>query len=223
MEAFYDPTRVYPTARLHPYTGTGANQSGYIDFKASPEQIASALEDFRPFAHREAVQVFYGLLREINGSDSHFETSDCAFRQPAPHRDAHSQHALCAFARLYILFRTLPLNCSSAHTDWLAGKLLDVLRQIDPTMTATDGVVALTLTEILHTGLSNGIWLDGQFDCPDDDPGFGKHLMLSFFAYGDDEDQAYDNLSRVFRNIGHACGSLSEEIAASLKSNEESA
>jgi hypothetical protein len=61
MEAFYDPSRVYAAVRLHPYSATGADQAGFIDFKTSPEKIATALEDFRPFADREAVQVFYRL------------------------------------------------------------------------------------------------------------------------------------------------------------------
>jgi hypothetical protein len=179
------------------------------------------LEDFLPFAHRDAVQTFYRLLREINGSGSHLETCDCAFRPPQPHKDPNSRHALSAFGRVDVLYRALALNCSSLHTDWLCQRLMTVLSQIDPTFTEAQGVVAFTLIKALHTALSQGTWtLDGEFEWADDDPGQGNHLMLSFWAYGDTEDEVYENLGRVFQNIRLSCNALSEEIDASVHGGE---
>jgi hypothetical protein len=48
------------------------------------------------------------------------------------------------------------------------------------------------------------------------DPGHGEQLVLSWFAYGDTEDEVDQDLARVFRNIGAACASISQEITTAL-------
>jgi hypothetical protein len=115
VQVYYDAGRTYPTIRLHPYTATGVEQAGYVDFEMQLESIPTVLEDFRPFAHREGIQEFYELLRKINGADSQLESCDSAFRPPAPQKGTNSHRALSAYGRLYILFRNLTYNCSDDH------------------------------------------------------------------------------------------------------------
>ncbi len=216
MQVYYDSDRVYQTVRLHPYTGSTAGQTGHVDLKAHPELITSAMEDFVPFAHRAATQAFYQLLRELNGPASYLETSDRAYRPPKPRSDAHSPLALSAYGRLYVLFRDLRLNCVPSQAPWLCGKLMAIFDESDPSLSA-QGVVGFTQVRILHTALSRGEWLaGGQFECADDDPGYGDHLMLSFFAYGNTDDEVDENLSRVFRNITESCVLISQEMASAL-------
>jgi hypothetical protein len=219
VQVYHDADRTYPTIRLHPYTGTGVEQAGYVDFKTQPERIPSVLEDFRSFAHREGIQEFYELLRKINGADSQLESSDSAFRPPGPQKDANSHRALSGYGRLYILFRNLTYNCSDSHVKWLTQELMRELTNTDPQLPSSEGVVGFTLIKILQLALSAGEWLGEQFSAADDDPGHGQHLMLSFWAYGDTEDEVYVNLGRIFRNIGVACAAVSNEITRSLKAN----
>lgn len=223
MQVYYDAGRTYPTIRLHPYAGTGVEQSGYVDFKSQPERIPIVLEDFRPFAHREGIQAFYELLRKINDADSQMESADSAFRPPAPQKDPNSHRALSAYGRLYILFRNLTFNCSDNHVKWLTQELMRELTNTDPHWPASEGVVGFTLIKILQLALSEGEWLCEQFSAADDDPGHGQHLMLSFWAYGDTEDEVYVNLGRIFRNIGVACEAVSKEITKSLKAHGQTA
>jgi hypothetical protein len=216
MEVYYDPDRVYPGSRLHPYAPGAPGQTGHVDLKVHPERIESDLEDFVPFAHRAATHAFYDLLRELNGPTSHLETSDCAYRAPKPHHDPNSALALCAIGRVYVLFRDLRLNCIDAQVTWLCGKLMAILKEIDPTLSGAQGVVAFTRVKILYTALSKGEWRTEGFEAAPNDPGHGEQVVLSYFAYGNTEDQVDENLARVFRNISAACMVISQEIAAAL-------
>jgi hypothetical protein len=216
MQVYYDSARVYAGSRLHPYAAGAPGQTGHVDLKVHPELIASAMEDFLPFADRPATQAFYELLRVLNGPSSHLETSDCAFRASKPHKDAHSPLALCASGRVYVLFRDLRLNCIASQVEWLCGKLMAILNESDPALTAAQGVVGFTRVRILHTALSKGEWRPQGFECAADDPGHGEHVMLSFFAYGNTDDEVDEDLSRVFRNITASCALISKEMAAAL-------
>lgn len=216
MEVYYDHDRVYQGSRLHPYAAGAPGQTGHVDLKAHPELIASALEDFVPFAHRPATQAFYLLLHELNGPASHLETSDCAYRAPKPHQDAHSPFSLCARGRVYVLYRDLRLNCIGSQVEWLCGKLMAILAESDPTLTAAQAVVGFTRLRMLYTALSKGEWRAEGFECAADDPGHGEQVMLSFFGYGNTDDEVDENLSRVFRNITAGCALISKEMAAAL-------
>jgi hypothetical protein len=224
VQVYYDAGRTYPTIRLHPYTATGVEQAGYVDFKTQPERIPEVLEDFRPYADREGIQAFYELLGRINGADSQLESCDSAFRPPAPQKDANSHRALSAYGRLYILFRNLTFNCSANHVKWLTQELMRELTNTDPDWPPSEGVVGFTLIKILQLALSAGEWLsESEFSAADDDPGYGQHLMLSFWAYGETEYEVYVNLGRLFRNIGVACEAVSKEITKSLKAHGQTA
>lgn len=178
MQVYHDPNRTYPGSRPHPYQPGAPGQTGHVDFKAHPELIESSLEDFIPFAHRPATQVFYDLLRAVNGPASHLETSDCAYRAPKPHRDANSTLALCAIGRVYVLFRDPRLNCIATQIEWLNHQLMFLLTDIDPTFTGAEGVIAFTHVKILYIQLSNGEWRAEGFEAQANDPGHGEQLVL---------------------------------------------
>jgi hypothetical protein len=178
------------------------------------------MEDFVPFAHRSATQVFYQVLRELNGPASQLETSDCAYRAPKPHREPNSPLALCAIGRVYVLYWDLRLNCIPAQVSWLCDNLMLTLRETDPTLTAAQGVVAFTRVKILYTALSKGEWRTEGFEAPPNDTGHGEQVTLSYFAYGDTDDQLDENLARAFRNISVACSVMSTEISRALNARE---
>lgn len=218
MEVYFDEARGYRDARLHPYSAGDADQSGFIDFKAQPQRIPEVLEDFRPFADRPAIQTFYAMLAWINGPQSRLESCDCLLRPPAPHRDANSSRPLCINGRLCLMFRHLPANCDSQNADWLCGRMMAELSQIDVGLPASDAVVGFSQNASLYTAISQGFFLpDGRFDSAHDDPGMGTHPMLSVWAYGDDEDAAFDMLERVYRNIWQACRHVSTAIDEGLR------
>lgn len=218
MRIYYDEERTPLEARLFPYSAANAEQSGHVDFKTNPELIESALEDFRRAADKKAIQTFYSFLRWINGPESHLESNDSALRMPAAHQNDISTKKLCVYGRVIILYRDLRLNCFSQQSEWLCGKLMHILKGTDVEFTGDEGVVAFTRTRAIHTSLSNGVWQpNGSFECAAVDPGRGHHLMLSFWAYGDDETEVFCNLDRVFTNIWKACENLSAEITEGIR------
>jgi hypothetical protein len=222
MIVYYDPNRTYTIPRLHPYQPGDATQSGFVDFKSYPEQIPIVLEDFIPFADTPAIQAFYSFLKWINGPHSVLETNDCALRPPSGHHDDNSDHLLSINGRVVLMFRDLKLNTSQEHIEWLMARLMELLSMIDVDMPSSEGVVGFTLIPALHTSISNGIWHpDGNFESGDNDPGFGNHLMLTFWAYGDTESQIFYNLNRVYLNIWKSVENICQEITNANVSNSD--
>lgn len=220
MNVFYDQSRVYSTARLHPYAAAEPGHTGYVDFKKHPDQIEEALEELRPFAEWEAIKTFYEFLRWINGPDSELESNDCGLRGPRPHTDKHLSHSLSVYGRICINFRKLQLNASPDHTDWLCGKLMQTLAGTASEFQLSEGVVGFSLNPVIQLELSKGIWRgDGIFFVPpgEKQTGEARHLSLSFWAYGDDDASTFSNLDHVFRNIRSACETISAEISAGLQ------
>lgn len=218
MEVYYAEELTYPHARLHPYTPGAADQHGYEDFKTNPAAIRIILEDFKPLDHQPAIQTFYAFLEWINGPDSHLETNDCVIRPPLPHKDPNSSRALNIRGRVVILFRDLRVNASENHTDWLCGKLMQEMRAIDLEFTKDQGVLGFTLNPAIQIALSKGTWLsEKDFHAPPADPGFARHLTVSFWAYGDDEAEAFTNVDRLFKDLWQGCRLISDDIDGALK------
>jgi hypothetical protein len=219
VKVYYDEGRTYDRARLHPYPAGPEGANGFIDFKEDLSLIEATLEDFLPYSHEAAIKTSYSFLAWINGPSSHLETCDCVFREPRPHSDPNSSLKLSAHGRVFLMYRDLRVNCSEKHTDWFCGKLMQILRQTDPEMTGAQGVCGFTLNPVLHVEISKGHWAkSGEFDYAEDDPGLGRHLMISFAAYGEAESETYGNLERLFKNLHAACGTLSGEIDQGLRS-----
>jgi len=214
----YDETLEHPSVRLHPYVPIHEGQSGHVDFKVEPERIPIVLEDFIGHADQRAIQTFYEFLRWINGQASQLETCDCAFRGPAPHQDELSQRPLRADGRVFVMFRDLTLNCDDDRTHWLCDRLMRELDAIDPEVTEADGFVAFTFNFALHVALAASAQDDGSRMCSLRAPGLGRHVMLTFVAYGDDEAQTFDRLDWVFRCIDSACRRVSDQIQSAVSS-----
>jgi hypothetical protein len=213
VTAYYCRERELEQPRLQPYVAASQNQSGYLDLRAQPHLIRSALEDFRPFEQWPAVETFYSLLEWLRRPESALDSTDCAFRPPAPHSDSNSHFALSAHGRLFLMFHDAKLNISQPHTVWLCGRMMGVLQEIDTDFEPSRGVVGLTLNPVLHTDLSPARWInDGLYEHGPDDPGVGAHLMLSFWGYGNDDEQVFGSLDRVWSNVRRSCESVSAEI-----------
>ena len=210
----YEEEPITDRARLHPYRKSSPLHNGYEDFTANPQLIRTVLEDFRPLERWEAVQRFYSFLEWINGPKSKLETSDCALSPPAQHQDANSRLALRTHGRVVVLHRDLRLNSSDDHTDWLLARLQHGLSALDPGFSASEGGIGLALNPVLQAAISNGLWLeDGTFSIAADgrDPGLGRHLMVSFRAYGDTDTETFKNLDRLMTNLWSACGAVCGE------------
>lgn len=225
MHTYYEGNLTNPEPRLFPYGPADATQSGFVDFIQQPELIETCLEDFRPFAGTQAVETFYEFLRWINGPTSHLATCDCGLFPPAPHSDRNSEHALRITGRVFILFRDLRGNSSLSASDWLCVRMMNEMTDVDSNFSDAKGVVGFTKQLALQTGISNGTWREnGKFESSGaNDPGFGHHLMLTFFAYGQTEEETFESLNRVFKNIRVTAEKISALIGEGLNAAIEAA
>jgi hypothetical protein len=108
------------TGRQHPWLHSTINPDWkYYDFKKNPELVSEVLEDFKPWAHYDSVQLFYEMLRWVNGPESKFETSDCGFRGPSENqqKDGWPKEMVCS-GGLFVFFRNLQYNLSDESKSW---------------------------------------------------------------------------------------------------------
>lgn len=140
------------------------------------------LEDLRPWDAYPAVRSLYGLLAWINGPDSPFESNDCAFAGPEDNLDDGFTKRLQCHGRLGLLFRDLSLNTSErAMSHWVEG-IHNGLRTLDSDFAW--GAVGTTRLRVNYRDLP-----DGRSE--------GAQLLISFWAWGDEEPEVFENLSRV--------------------------
>lgn len=175
--------------RAHPWTDAASCSGGrYLDLRASPRLVRTSLEDFTPWSGSAAVETFYRLLEWINAPDGVFESNDCEFTGPHADPEAAFLERLECSGRLMILFRDLPLNLSLPRVQRLEGSLLRALSSLDPEFER--GAVGTTIMRTEYLGL----------------PAVGRgrlgyQLMLSFWAWGDTEEETMANLDRLLRGL----------------------
>ena len=182
-----------PPGREHPWAEALANpDEKYVDFKADPDQIPTALVDFKPWSHYPAIQTFYALLAWLNGADSIFESNDCGLRPPRrdpevpePIRRVLDADPIVMHCRLAILFRDLAWNASEPTVDGLKSSIHDALRERVPNFPA---VVKIGDWPHLFTEIDKE----------------GRAVTLLIWAWGDDEASAMANLNTTFVNL-HGC------------------
>jgi len=192
--------------RSHPWTAATADpNSRYRDFKANPALIRTSLEDFLPFAAWPAIDTFYSLLEWLNGADSIFESNDCAFQGPCANSTPEFPRALEVTGRLMVLWRTLALNLSRANTEWFKAALHHYLNQIDPELEY--GVVGISVYRVNYLALT----------LPDE-PNVGFQLMVSFWSWGDTEEEVMANLDRTVRNIWEALRAVVRDATVFIRS-----
>lgn len=176
--------------RSHPWsTSTGDLSHRYHDFRSHPELIPTALEDLRPWDVHAAVRSIYELLAWLNGPASPFESNDCAFAGPENNVDGGFDKRLQCTGRIGVLFRDLSLNTSDrAMSRWIEG-IHGALLALEPDFEW--GAVGTTRLRVTYRELPDG--------CRE-----GAQLLLSFWAWGDDEDEVFENLARVIAALREA-------------------
>ena len=169
--------------RSHPWsTGAADPDHRYYDFRTRPELIPEVLEDFRPWGAYVAVRSFYDLLAWINGPASPFESNDCAFSGPEENADRGFRKRLQCSGRLGLLFRDLRVNTDERAMMRLVEGIHVRLRALDPDFAW--GAVGTTRLRVDFLELPEG-------------GAEGSQVLLSFWAWGDDEPEVFENLARV--------------------------
>jgi hypothetical protein len=190
--------------RSHPWIG-GSDGARYYDFRADPAAIRVALEEFSPFARYPAIEIFYALLERLNHPQSPFESNDCSFSGAEANANARFKKALECSGRVMILFRELELNTSEASVEWLQSKLHQALHELDATFRW--GVVGTTRVPVRYLALPSE--LPGQL---------GQQIMISFWAFGDSEDECMRNLARLLKNLDRGLRIVDKDLRADLLS-----
>jgi hypothetical protein len=193
-----DPDSLRP--RAHPWTDGESNPAHqYYDFRARPELIRSSIEDLQEWRAYTATETFYRLLEWLNGPESALESNDCAFSGATANTGSDLSKRLQCSGRLMILYRDLASNTSPEQMHWLTNGAAHAMSAVDPAFEW--GAVGATITSVRFTTLPGP---------PERQR--GQQLMLSFWAWGDDEPDVMTNLDRTFRNMTVALRRVSDEI-----------
>jgi len=186
--------------RTHPWTDSESNPAHkYYDFRTKPELIRSSIEDLREWGAYPATETFYRLLEWLNGPESALESNDCAFSGATANTNSALSKRLQCSGRLMILYRDLALNTSPKQMRWLTNATAHAVRGIDSAFEW--GAVGATITSVRFSTLPGP---------PERQR--GQQLMLSFWAWGEDEPEVMTNLDRTFRNLTAALQTVSREI-----------
>ena len=176
--------------RSHPWSTSTADPSHrYYDFRERPELIPVVLEDFRPWDGYVAIRSFYDLVAWINGPTSPFESNDSAFTGPEDNVDGEFRKKLQCGGRLGILFRKLHLNTQGNAVVRLIEGLHGRLRVLQPDFAW--GAVGTTRLGVDFLELPDG-------------GARGSQVLVSFWAWGDDEPEVFENLARVIAALRQA-------------------
>jgi len=178
--------------RSHPWLGAeNSPEAQYYDLTAAPALIRSSLEDLLPWRRFAAVESFYVLLEQLNHPKSALESNDCAFSGPHANEDPTIPKALQCCGRVMVLFRALERNTDDSLVAWLKNELHLELSPVDSAFRW--GVVGTTSIPVRYLALPE---VDRQQ--------LGWQLMISFWAWGDDESDTMQNLARVLKNLSRA-------------------
>lgn len=189
--------------RAHPWSRSVSDESHvYVDFKERPDLIAETLEDFRPFKNQEFTQKFFELLEWLNGPKSRFESNDCAFVGACENGDSRFPYAMSCSGRLMIMFRDIEENCQPKSIGWLMDTLKSVISGVNPNFRA--GAIGLSRTKAIYKALGNSPTSGAM----------GEQLMLSFFAYGKDEQRCYQSMQRLIECVHGSIKRVSRKVEA---------
>ncbi len=178
--------------RFHPWHGSVTDPSlRHHDLRRQPELIRTALEDWIPFEHHAAANTFYTLVEWLNGPDSSLETSDCAFNGPAANPTPAVHKAQMCSGRLMILFRDLTQNTAQQPVHALSQALARALSSEDVGFEC--GACGVTTVPTRFTNAPGSA-----------DQQLGPQLMLSLWAWGDDEADTMKNLDRTLVGVSRA-------------------
>jgi hypothetical protein len=189
--------------RNHPWTNVvGQPDAQYWNFRQHPEKISEVLEDFTSWAHYPAIQRFYELIGWLNGPESGFETNDCGMipprvdpKTPMVVRRIFDSDPIGIHGRVSVLFRHLPFNTSKQTVDWLKKSIHDCLRdQVN------------NFPSIIFVGEWPHWFL--EIDKP------GHTVVVKFWAWGENEAHAMENLASTFSLLLELFKHLSDQLKA---------
>ncbi len=189
--------------RSHPWLGAVESPGAqYYDLTKTPAHIRSSLEDFLPWSRFAGVQSFYQLLEQLNHPKSALESNDCAFTGPHANEDMTIPKALQCCGRVMVLFRALERNTDAGRVTWLKDELHVELSELDSAFQW--GALGTTRIPVRYLALPEA---DGQQ--------LGSQLMISFWAWGDQEADTMQNLARVMKNLTRALRRVSASAGRS--------
>ncbi len=184
--------------RAHPWTDATDNAAfRYYDLVTEPALIRTSLEDWLPWQHIAAVQRFYRLLEWLNRSDGSLQSNDCEFTPP--HANPHAQIAatMACTGRVMVLARDLATNLVPSTMQTLALQLHQALAPADATFEL--GIISTALVPVQFVALPGPSHAQQ-----------GTQLMMSFWAWGDDDAGCFANLDRLLRNLADALDKLAQ-------------
>jgi len=183
--------------RAHPWTDARSNAAfRYYNFKSNPELIRSSLEDISPWEGYPAAETFYLLVEWLNFPGGRWESNDCAFNPPGANESPQFKKNLVCSGRIMVLYRSLLLNLSRPRLEHLESSVHGTLAGIDREFKW--GAVATSIMRTKYISLPVS-----------DKDNTGYQLMLSFWAWGDDEAETMSNLDRVLVNLREALQKIS--------------
>jgi hypothetical protein len=198
MKVYFDDSLEPTDGRTHPYEPS--DWATYCDFKKHHELISEVLGDFKPWSRYTATGVFYELIRWLNGPGSSLESNDSAFRGPHPNADEKFAKKMQCDGRLMVFYRTTHLNIAPERTKILKGAIRRYLDELEPDFQW--GVLAITSFPVKY------------LEIPDEARRDGSEVVLTFWAWGDDEEETMENLERLFSALFECLKLVSEDIMA---------
>ena len=148
------------------------------------------------------MESFYALLERLNHPKSALESNDCAFSGPRPNEDLTILKALQCFGRVMVLFRELERNTEEGLVIWLKNELHVELVELDSDFQW--GAIGTTLIPVRYLALPEA---EGQQ--------LGSQLLISFWAWGDQQADVMQNLARLMKNLTRALRRVSARAGRS--------
>lgn len=175
--------------RPHPYARVHHDERGqYYDFKARPDLIETALEDFTPHTSVAGTKDFFALVRHINRPCATFETTDSGLSQSlhlsrtSPFPDKRGWVG----GRVTLLSRRLDRNCQPSEVKRLLRRLRCALGRAGRGYSYIGFVVGPFPTFFVETGRR------------------GFQIDIEFAMWGDTFDEAMHRFSHVVAVLDQA-------------------
>lgn len=170
----------------------------YYNFRESPELITTHLEDFVEHSDQEAVQIFYSLIRWINGNDSIFESTDCLL-SGSPEESPDAALFRCSHTtkgRFEFFMRQTELNANKDSIQWVYDKLSIYLQVERPEFRKGTFRIAPLITDYITT---------------DGDKLTGYRFCVYFYAYGNGVMDTWGSLLSMFECLMKATKRVNAE------------
>ena len=208
--------------REHPWTDSALNPDWkYYDFNKNPELIRTSLEDFVPWEKFAAVEEFYKFLEWMHGDESKIESNDCRLSFDKNKQKEKWNKEYVFHGGIFLLFKNLEFNLSedsgnffNGHNNldfitesftpnkylaWFEGCCNQYIRGAYP------GFSLGCLTFVLFPSKFNNA-------SPIEEDTLGYQPCFRYWAWGDDENEAMENLHKVFEVLAGCVKAISAEI-----------